>query len=188
MSEVNAEVLQKVKTLFPESEVNTQRKNGIQVKLKKDQVTSVLSHLKDHLGFVHLSHIACVDWLEQGEFEIVYILWNYETKTQFYGKLRVPRENGSALSIRQIWRQADTYEREMTEMYGIPFEGNENPRELILEDWEELPPMRRDFDTQAFVKEAFYERPGREDAKDVRSIISGRSGEDIPDIAWKYSR
>ena len=48
--------------------------------------------------------------------------------------------------------------------------------------------MRRDFDTAAYAKDAFFERPSREDALDVREEIIKRSREEIPDFAKKYSR
>ena len=73
-------------------------------------------------------------------------------------------------------------------MYGITFNGLVGEEEFILEDWEGMPPMRRDFNTAEFVKDAFFERPGREDAQDVREAIIERSREEIPDFAKKYSR
>ena len=57
-----------------------------------------------------------------------------------------------------------------------------------MEDWDDIPPMRKEFDTLEYVNDSFWEREGREDAKDVRETIAERSGEDIPDFAKKYSR
>jgi hypothetical protein len=48
--------------------------------------------------------------------------------------------------------------------------------------------MKRNFDTLEFVNDTFFEREGREDAKDVREQIAEKSGEEIPDFAKKYSR
>ncbi len=173
---------------LPQCSVKIRKHGGVELNSSKENLVGVLAHLREHFGYRHLSHISCVDWLEQNQFELVYILWNYESRIQLFVKVRLARENGSGISIRHLWPQADTYEREIAEMYGLPFDGNENPRELILEDWDAMPPMRRDFDTRAYSKEAFYDRPGREDAKDVRSVISGRSGEEIPEIAIPYTR
>jgi NADH:ubiquinone oxidoreductase subunit C len=72
-------------------------------------------------------------------------------------------------------------------MYGIDFEGNDRLGEFILEDWDDMPPMRRDFDTVKYAGEHYYKRPGREDAQDVRETISKHSGEEIPDFAKDYS-
>ncbi len=91
-------------------------------------------------------------------------------------------------NIDTIWDQANTYEREFREMFGIEFPGLVAPKEFILEDWDDIPPMRKDFNSQAYALENFATRPGREDAQDVREVIQKRSGEELPDFAKKYSR
>ena len=48
----------------------------IVVNVKKDHVLAVLSFLKDG-KFDHLALISCVDWIEEKEFELVYILTGY---------------------------------------------------------------------------------------------------------------
>ena len=73
-------------------------------------------------------------------------------------------------------------------MFGIQFPGLVGRQELILEDWDDIPPMRRDFDTLQYVMENFEFRSGREDARDVRETIAKRTGEEIPEFAKKYSR
>jgi NADH-quinone oxidoreductase subunit C len=103
-------------------------------------------------------------------------------------RARVARENPVFTNIDMILRQANTYEREMREMFGIEFNGLVAPDEFLLEDWEGPPPMRRDFNTAEYVDDTFWERPGREDALDVREEIIKRSREEIPDFAKKYSR
>lgn len=164
------------------------REKRVEVSIEKKQISSVLNYVKDHLGFIHFSHMSCVDWLEDGYFELVYILWSPEKKVQLLVKALVERENASAENVDMIWRQVNTYQREIREMFGIEFPGMKGAQEFVLEDWEAMPPMRRDFDTKEYVNEVFFERPGREDAQDVRESIVKRSGEEIPDFAKKYSR
>jgi NADH-quinone oxidoreductase subunit C len=48
------------------------------------------------------------------------------------------------------------HERENHEMFGIIFEGHGDLSPLLLEDWDNLPPMRKDFDSRKFVKEELY--------------------------------
>ncbi len=153
-----------------------------------DIIPSVLLFAKDKLGYVHFSHMSCVDWLEEGEFEVVYILWNPEEKINLLIKVRTKRENPTLPNIDYIWRQANTYEREIREMFGIEFPGLVAAKEFILEDWQDIPPMRRDFKTKEYVDDHYFHRPGREDAQDVRETIADRSGEEIPEFAKKFSR
>ncbi|NPA68863.1 MAG: NADH-quinone oxidoreductase subunit C [Chlorobi bacterium] len=164
------------------------RAKRVEVKVEPKEVIPVLLYAKENSGYIHFAHMSCVDWIEDGEFEVVYILWHPEEKINLFVKTRVPRDNGSLPNIDFIWRQANTYEREIREMFGLRFEGLEGRKEFILEDWNNIPPMRRDFDTEAYVKEVFFHRLGREDAKDVREKIQERTDEELPDFAKKYSR
>jgi NADH-quinone oxidoreductase subunit C len=162
--------------------------NQIRVDVDKKLVSSVLLYLKNQQGFIHLNHISCVDWIEESQFELVYIVWNPKTKLTVMVHTRIERENAEMENIDTIWDQANTYEREFREMYGIEFPGLVGRKEFILEDWTEMPPMRRDFDTQKYAKETFETRPGRENAQDVREELMKRTGEELPDFAKKYSR
>ncbi|MEN8136929.1 MAG: NADH-quinone oxidoreductase subunit C [Bacteroidota bacterium] len=164
------------------------RERRVEVFAKKDEVSSILLFAKVQHGYIHLAHVTCIDWIEDGDFELVYTIYNPELKITLFVKTRIDREAPVMENIDGIWDQANTYEREMREMYGIEFPGLIGDHEFILEDWDEMPPMRRDFDTNEYAGETFFQQPGREDAKDVRGEVCERSGEVIPDFAKKYSR
>ena len=106
-------------------------------------------------GFEHLSAISCTDWLEQGQFELVYHLWSYSDKIHVMLKTRLPRANPQTVTSSPVFRHAQTYEREIHEMYGVHFEGNPRLTPLLLDHWQGPPPMRRDFDTRGYVRETF---------------------------------
>ena len=178
---------EQIKTTFNSAEIDVRREKRVFVKLRADLIPPFLSYTKEYLDFKHLSHISCVDWIEENEFELVFILWSYEMQVQIIAKTRIDRSDPKFVSLKKFWPQAETYEREIHEMYGIHFEGNDRLGEFILEDWEGPPPMRRDFDTIKYSQETFYQRPGREDAKSVRDVISKHSGEEVPDFAKKFT-
>ena len=189
MEALKNSIINRVKTNFSDAkETNNFSYNRVDFSVKKETIPSILNYLKDNMGYIHLSHISCVDWIEEGEFELVFIIWSPVEKIKVFVKTRIDRENPVMENIDMIWRQAHTYERELREMYGIQFTGLIAPDEFILEDWQGPPPMRREFDTEAYSNKTFDNRPGREDAQDVRETISKRTGEDIPDFAKKYSR
>jgi len=188
MEKIKANLIEHVKSNFPEVTSKDYKGNRLDLNVKKECIPSLLTYFKDMLGYIHLSHITCVDWIEEGEFELVYIVWSPVEKMKVTIKTRVEREKPVMPNIDMIWRQANTYEREFREMFGIQFKGLVGDEEFLLEDWEDMPPMRRDFDTEAYVDDTFFHRPGREDALDVREEIVKRSREEIPDFAKKYSR
>ena len=181
-------VLQEMVDTFQHLTGKVKRERRVEVSVNKEVIQSVLSYAKHQLGFIHFSHMSCVDWIEDGYFELVYILWSPELKVQLLIKTMVDRKTPEIDNVDMLWRQANTYEREIREMFGIEFKGLVGAQEFILEDWEDMPPMRRDFDTAAYVKDAYFHRPGREDAQQVREEIIKRSGEEIPGFAKKYSR
>lgn len=162
--------------------------NRVDITIKKEQVSSILRYLKEDMSFKHLMHASVVDWLEEGKFEVIFMLWAPKEKVKVFVRTLIDRDNPEMENLDMIWPQLNTYEREFKEMYGIEFTGLKAPKEFILEDWDGPPPMRRDFDTKAYAKDVFSERIGREDAQDVRETIAKRSGEEIPEFAKKHSR
>ncbi len=167
---------------------NVIRKGRVEVFINKETIPSVLLYVKEQKGYHHLSHVACIDWIEQGEFQLTFNIWSHTDKILLYVKTRVDRDNAVMENLDGIWPQLNTYEREFRELFGIEFTGLVGDKEFVLEGWDDIPPMRRDFDTVQYSKDHYYFRPGREDAKDVRKVIADRSGEEIPDFATKYSR
>ncbi len=178
---------EQIKKTFQTAEVEVKREKRVTVQLRSDLIPPFLSFAKEFMEFKHLSHMSCVDWVEDNELELVFILWNYEQQVQIIAKTRIERVNAQFVSVKKFWNQAETYEREFHEMYGVNFVGNDRLGEFILEDWEGVPPMLRDFDSIKYSKETFYQRPGREDAQNVRATIAKHSGEEVPGFAKDYT-
>ncbi len=124
-----------------------------------------LDRIKEHIrkfkevGFNHLVAISCIDWIDDGKFEVVYHLWSYEELVDIFLSVMIDRDNPSLQSVKELFPQAETYEREMHEMFGVYFDGNDRLTEFILEDWDGPPPMRKDFDTKKYAEERFYSVP-----------------------------
>ena len=131
-----------------------QKKGRLVATVPKASVLPTLVLLKAR-GFEHLSAISCTDWLEQEQFELVYHLWSPGDKIHIMLKARLPRENAQAVTAAPVFQHAQTYEREICEMYGVHFEGNPRLTPFLLDHWQGPPPMRRDFDTRDYVRETF---------------------------------
>ena len=175
--EIEQKIAEAIRNTFHTAQVRVVRERRVEVKLRADLLPPLASNLKYYHDFQHLSHVSCVDWLEENEFELVYLLWSYTHKIVVAIKIRIPRDNPKFVTIRPLWRHAETYEREIHEMFGIHFEGNSNLTPFLLEDWDEIPPMRRDFDTRKYVEETYDWRPGREEHFVPRRVIAETWGE-----------
>jgi len=130
------------------------REKRVIVSLPKDSLFSLIAFMKEQ-GFQHLSFITCVDWIEEGEFELVYHLASYEDGIHAIVKTRVDRADPIYLSIIPLFEHAQTYEREIHEMFGVEFAGNDRLTPFLLTNWQEIPPMRKDFDTQEYSERMF---------------------------------
>jgi len=169
---VENEIARTIESTFHSAKVRVIRERRIEVILRGDLLPSLASNLKYYHQFQHLSLISCVDWLEENQFELVYFFWSYTKKVMVLVKVRVDRENPKFMTICPLWRQAQTYEREIHEMFGINFQGNPNQTPFLLEDWDTIPPMRRDFNTRKYVNETYDWRPGREEHYTPRVVIA----------------
>ncbi|WP_424565632.1 NADH-quinone oxidoreductase subunit C [Thiothrix litoralis] len=152
-----------LKQRFPLGEFTAQRDNLAFITLEAVRLYPLLRYLRDHEGFSHLVLLTAVDWLEEGQFQLTYLL-NNRAKCQDVGlRVMIPRDQASMESIHDLWPAASTYQRELREMFGIDFPGS--PRvneEFILEGWNDMPPYRRDFDTLEYARKTYRDRPGRE--------------------------
>lgn len=150
------EIILSLKSKFPKSVLTASLKNGkISLSAKKEEFHKVLSWLKG-AGFNHLSDITCVDYIDEEEFEVIYHLWSHAKKRRADVRVRVSRKSPSIKSISDLWPWAQVHERESHELFGINFEGNPDLSPLFLENWKEIPPLRKDFDAREFVRREFY--------------------------------
>jgi NADH:ubiquinone oxidoreductase subunit D/NADH:ubiquinone oxidoreductase subunit C len=111
------------------------------------KIVEVCQHLRDKLDFDHYSACAGVDWIAQNQMEVVEILASHGAHPVVaLLKVRTPRENPAVKSLTGLYWNANWYEREAWEMYGISFDGHPEQYPLLLPDelvgaW----PWRKDF-------------------------------------------
>ncbi len=151
-------------------EVDEKRSDLAFITIDKEHLVMALNYLKNQLAFKHLAFLQAVDYLEENKFMLTYMLYNYELKGNLALNVYIDRDQASMYSIHQIWDHAWQYQRELYEMFGIDFPNSPRVHEaFIMESWEEMPPMRRDFDTLAYSEKTYYQRPGRQtfDPKEV---------------------
>jgi NADH-quinone oxidoreductase subunit C len=140
---------------FEGARVKRRNARRIRVDVASDALPGLLELLQGHASYVHLSAISCIDWIEAQQFELVYHVWSYETHTLVSAHTRIAREPGVYLSVYDLYKPAAFFERDIHEMYGVYFEGSPDMEKFILTEWDGPPPMRKDFDSEAFVNQTF---------------------------------
>ena len=167
---MNESIKEQLESTFKPVVVTIPEDTRIVVNVKKDQVLAVLRFLKDR-RFDHLALVSCVDWIEEKEFELVYILTRYtqgneehpnQERSHLILKTRISRQNPQLETITGIFSNAEPYEREIHELFGVKFEGHQRLTPLFLERDYEIPPFRKDFDTRKYVKDVFDKIPSIE--------------------------
>ena len=142
---------EKLDATFRDVEVESGDAGRLTVGVPKESVVPVLTFLKEE-GYDYLQLISCVDWIDRGEFELVYLLSYYsedevggdEGKQEVLLNTTVPREQASAPTATGVFAIAEPHEREIHELYGIHFEGHPRLTPLFLEREYEIPPFRKD--------------------------------------------
>ncbi|MEA3265636.1 MAG: NADH-quinone oxidoreductase subunit C [Candidatus Fermentibacteria bacterium] len=156
------QLIKKIKGMVHLRAYKKQRDNLHFITVDKAQLEMILAHLKNNEGFTHLAFLQAVDFIEGGKFQLTYMLYNYGTNVNLGVNVLIDRDNAEMNSIHKLWAHGWQYQRELHELYGIDFPGSPRVHEsFVLEGWEEMPPMRRDFDTLEYSDKTFYQRPGR---------------------------
>jgi len=164
---VNKPTKEKLESTFKDIRIAISGDSRIAVSAESDNVLAILRFLKD-AGFNHLALLSAVDWIEDNVFELCYILTSYmQNDDEVTGrqslhiilKTKIPRKEPQFKTATGIFPNAEPYEREMHELFGIKFEGHKRLTPLLLERNYEIPPFRKDFDTRKYVEEVFDKIP-----------------------------
>jgi NADH-quinone oxidoreductase subunit C len=164
---VNELLKKELGSIFKDLVVTESEAGRVTLIAKQEQVLAVLRFLKDR-GFDHLALLSAVDWIQEKEFELVYILTRYvqdgddlsgDGGLHIIVKTRIPRENPKFETTIGIFPNAEPYEREIHELFGIDFDGHPRLTPLFLERKYAVPPFRKDFDTREYVREVFDKIP-----------------------------
>ena len=151
-------VLENLKKSFDILSVEYPIAQQMAIEVKVEQAHSVLSYLKSD-GYRQLSIISAIDWIKDNQFELVFIVHNWDTGIHILVSIKLDRDNPRFSTITNIYPGAQYYERDVHENFGIEFHGNEMSfKQLFLEMWDDMPPMRKDFDPLAYSKKKFPER------------------------------
>jgi NADH:ubiquinone oxidoreductase subunit C len=136
---------------FPSTKVDYVRERRLKVTVPPEQIRAVALFVRDVLGFDHLNVVGGTDYMQQHEFEVIYFVGSISKPGQqdLVVQLaeRVKRDESPKVpSLTEVWVGAEYHERETYEMLGIVFEGHPDLRRLLLpEDWNDIPPLRKDY-------------------------------------------
>jgi len=155
-----------LKKNFGDLQISFLEETRMVINVPKEQILDVLAFIKDN-GYDFLALVSCVDWINEEELELVYIVSSYliKNKLDIIVKTRIPRANPIFRTITPVFPNAEPYEREIHELFGVKFEGHPRLIPLFLERNYKIPPFRKDFDSRKYVKDVFDAVPSIEEEK-----------------------
>jgi NADH-quinone oxidoreductase subunit C len=118
------------------------------------RVCRFLRHDPD-LAFDFLSDVTGVDRLNLPEnsprLEVVYHLYSLRHRRRLRLKVRV--DEGQAVpTVTGVWETANWHEREVHDMFGVPFDGHPDLRRILMPDDWEGHPLLKDYPVEASPK------------------------------------
>jgi len=144
----NSLSIKKLKEKFPASvlEVKTFR-DEVNVTVQKKDIFEICKFLHSDPDLLYhlLTDLCGLDFFPQiPRFGVVYLLCSLKNNQRLRLKTRV-EENESIPSVESIWKVANWYEREVYDLFGIPFENHPDLRRILLWDGYEGYPLRKDY-------------------------------------------
>ena len=112
------------------------------------RLLAVATQLRDAEGarFDYCSDATAVDWLGRPgpRFDLVYSLYSTALRHRVRLKARVD-DGETSPSLTPLWPAVNWLEREVFDMFGIPFEGHPDLRRILMPDEWQGHPQRKDY-------------------------------------------
>jgi NADH-quinone oxidoreductase subunit C len=145
------ELLNELKEKFSSVIIEIEEKDFPTLICKRSEFLDLIKYLKDEKGFKYLIDLCGVDYLNypqkifEERFEVVYHLYNLDSKILLRLKVRIPEDDCWQHSVTPLFKTADWFEREAYDMFGIKFKGHPNLKRVLMPDDWEGHPLRKDY-------------------------------------------
>jgi NADH-quinone oxidoreductase subunit C len=135
----------------------------IMLTVRRDNIVDVCRTLRDTPGleYQQLMEIAGVDYPDRPErFDVNYCLLSLTKNRRIKVKV-LTDETSPVPSVTGLWPVAGWLEREVFDMYGVPFSGNPDLRRILTDYGFEGYPFRKDFPLTGYVELRYSEAEKR---------------------------
>ncbi len=113
---------------------------------------ALLRALRDAYGFTQVMDICGLDWPERpARFEVVYNLLAVARNERVRVIVPVP-DSEPVASVSSLWPSATWWEREVWDLFGIPFDGLADQRRILTDYGFEGHPLRKDFPLTGYLE------------------------------------
>jgi NADH-quinone oxidoreductase subunit C len=147
----------------------------ISIDVARESIVEVCRTLRDRFEYQQLMEIAGVDYPQRAErFDVVYHLLSVTRNHRI--RLRVTTDEDKPVpSVTGLWPVAGWLEREVFDMFGVLFEGNNDLRRILTDYGFRGHPFRKDFPLSGYVELRYSEEQKRVVYEPVRLAQDFRS-------------
>jgi NADH-quinone oxidoreductase subunit C len=147
----------------------------VSLTVKRDSIVQVCTTLRDRFEYQQLMEIAGVDYPQRAErFDVVYHLLSVTKNHRIRVRVTTDEEIPVA-SVTGIWPVAGWLEREIFDLYGVIFDGNDDLRRILTDYGFRGHPFRKDFPLTGYVEMRYSEEQKRVVYEPVRLAQDFRS-------------
>ncbi len=126
-------------------------------------IVRALTILRDHQKtfFRQLVDLTVVDEPhKEKRFRVIYNLLSHQENKRLFVMLRVP-ENEAVPTITAVFLNANWYEREAWDLFGVSFQNHPDMRRILTDYQFEGHPLRKDFPLSGYTQVYFDEKTGQ---------------------------
>jgi NADH-quinone oxidoreductase subunit C len=134
---------EEIRARLGEIEDISEDRGHLTVRVAAERRTEALAGLKS-LGFTFYSWAGGIDWPDRDEMELMDQVFDIDRNARVTLRCTMPRSDPRVPTAITVYAGADWHEREAWELFGIHFTGHPKLRRLLLADWQEGYPMRKD--------------------------------------------
>jgi len=133
----------------------------IVITVVRDRIEDALRLLRDEHEYQQLMEIAGADYPDRAErFDVVYMLLSLTKNHRIMVKVNAA-EITPVPTVTTLWPVAGWLEREVFDMYGVIFAGNQDLRRILTDYGFEGHPFRKDFPMTGYVELRYSEEDKR---------------------------
>jgi len=133
----------------------------VSLTVRRESIVDVCRTLRDRFEYQQLMEIAGVDYPQRAErFEVVYHLLSLTRNHRI--RVRVSTDEDMPVpSVTPLWPVAGWLEREVFDLYGVIFDGNDDLRRILTDYGFRGFPFRKDFPLSGYVELRYSEEQKR---------------------------
>ncbi len=122
------------------------------VEAARGDAYALFTRLRDEFAFAQVMDICGVDFPERAaRFDVIYNLLSVTRNERVRVVVQVA-DSVSLTSVSSLWLSATWWEREVWDLFGIPFEGLADHRRILTDYGFEGHPLRKDFPLTGYVE------------------------------------